>query len=184
MLELGCGTGSTALRLADGVASYLGTDFSPAMIAIAQKAGRRPGCRPVLPRRDGRGSGVRAGQYDAVLAFNYLHLVRDLPGTLRRTAGRRRPVHLQDGCLGDMNPLIRLALLPAMRAIGKAPYTGAFSASALERQVAAAGFEILATERHADGGGDRRTWSRASAEHTIGPARVRAQPARCRLVPR
>ena len=42
VLELGCGTGSTALRLADGVASYLGTDFSPAMIAIAQKAGRRP----------------------------------------------------------------------------------------------------------------------------------------------
>ena len=27
VLELGCGTGSTALRLADGVASYLGTDF-------------------------------------------------------------------------------------------------------------------------------------------------------------
>ena len=27
VLELGCGTGSTALRLAAGVASYLGTDF-------------------------------------------------------------------------------------------------------------------------------------------------------------
>ena len=57
-----------------------------------------------------------------------------------------------------MNPLIRLALLPAMRAIGKAPYAGAFSASALERQLAAAGFEILATEIHADGGSDRRPY--------------------------
>ncbi|WZB64451.1 methyltransferase domain-containing protein [Achromobacter xylosoxidans] len=155
----------------------------------ARKAGRRPGCRPVLPRRDVEDPALRAGQYDAVLAFNYLHLVRDLSGTLRRIHALLADGGLfisKTGCLGDMNPLIRLALLPAMRAIGKAPYTGAFSASALERQVAAAGFEILATELHADGGSDRRrTWSRASAEHTIGPARVRAQPARrCRLVPR
>ena len=123
---------------------------------------------------------MRAGQHDAVLAFNYLHLVRDLPGTLRR-------IHalLADGglfisktpCLGDMNPLIRLALLPAMRAIGKAPYAGAFSASALERQPAAAGFEILATKSTptaaATGG---RTSSRARAECPASNRRDHAPP--------
>ena len=103
---------------------------------------------------------MRAGQHDAVLAFNYLHLVRDLPGTLRR-------IHalLADGglfisktpCLGDMNPLIRLALLPAMRAIGKAPYAGAFSASALERQRPPPGSRSW-RRNHADGGSDRRPY--------------------------
>ena len=56
-----------------------------------------------------------------------------------------------------MNPLIRLALLPAMRAIGKAPIP-ARSAPRRWSGVAAAGFEILATERHADGGSDRRPY--------------------------
>ena len=132
------------------------------MIAIAQeKLAAAPVAALSFLAATAEDPALRAGQHDAVLAFNYLHLVRDLPGTLRR-------IHalLADGglfisktpCLGDMNPLIRLALLPAMRAIGKAPYAGAFSASALERQLAAAGFEILATEIHADGGSDRRPY--------------------------
>ena len=37
VLELGCGTGTTALRLADGVRSYLATDISGGMIAIAEE---------------------------------------------------------------------------------------------------------------------------------------------------
>ena len=85
VLELGCGTGSTALRLADGVASYLGTDFSPAMIAIAQeKLAAAPVAALSFLAATAEDPALRAGQYDAVLAFNYLHLVRDLPGTLRR----------------------------------------------------------------------------------------------------
>lgn len=36
VLELGCGTGTTALRLAGGVQSYLATDISAEMIAIAE----------------------------------------------------------------------------------------------------------------------------------------------------
>jgi methylase of polypeptide subunit release factors len=37
VLELGCGTGSTALLLAGGTASYLATDFSAGMIGIAEE---------------------------------------------------------------------------------------------------------------------------------------------------
>jgi cyclopropane fatty-acyl-phospholipid synthase-like methyltransferase len=37
VLELGCGTGTTALRLADGMRSYLATDISGGMIAIADE---------------------------------------------------------------------------------------------------------------------------------------------------
>jgi hypothetical protein len=94
---------------------------------------------------------AEAARFDVVLGFNYLHLVRNLPGTLRAV----HTLLAADGllitktpCVGDMNPLIRLAL-PVMRAIGKAPNAGIFRAKELGEHTEAAGFEILATESHA-----------------------------------
>jgi hypothetical protein len=55
-----------------------------------------------------------------------------------------------------MNPLIRLVLLPGMRAIGKAPHVSVFRRTEFSRLIGAAGFDILATENHATRGDDRR----------------------------
>lgn len=162
VLELGCGTGTTALRLAGAVQSYLATDMSGGMIAIAEaKLAAAP--LPALAFRIATAESLvpEAATFEAVLGFNYLHLIRDLPGTLRHIHGLLAPEGLfisKTPCLGDMNPLIRLALLPAMRAIGKAPHVGVFGAADLGRQIAAAGFEILATEGHATRGKDRRPY--------------------------
>ncbi|MDO9294701.1 bifunctional 2-polyprenyl-6-hydroxyphenol methylase/3-demethylubiquinol 3-O-methyltransferase UbiG [Bradyrhizobium sp.] len=159
VLELGCGTGTTALRLAGGVQSYLATDISAEMIAIAEeKHAALP--VPALVFRTATAEALD-GQFDAVLVFNYLHLVRDLPGTLNRIHALLAADGLfisKTPCLGDMNPVIRLALLPAMRAIGKAPYVSAFRAAELSQSISAAGFEILATESHATKGKDARPY--------------------------
>jgi len=75
-----------------------------------------------------------------------------LPGTLRHVHALLAPEGLfisKTPCLGDMNPLIRLALLPAMRVIGKAPHASVFRAADLSEHIYAAGFDILATESHA-----------------------------------
>ena len=99
-------------------------------------------------------------QFNAVLGFNYLHLVRDLPGTLQRIHSLLAAQGLlitKTPCVGDMNPLIRL-VLPAMRAIGKAPYAGIFTATELSRHITAGGFDILATEFHATKGNDKRPY--------------------------
>ena len=37
VLELGCGTGTAALRIAPTVARYMATDISPEMVAIANE---------------------------------------------------------------------------------------------------------------------------------------------------
>lgn len=162
VLELGCGTGTTALNLAHHVKSYVATDLSAGMIAIAREkhtADPVPslvfciGTAETLP--------PYAGQFNTVLGFNYLHLVRDLPGTLNRIHGLLAPAGLfisKTPCVGDMNPLIRLVLLPAMRAVGQAPYAGAFQAAELNRMIDAAGFDILVTESHASGADDRRPY--------------------------
>lgn len=162
VLELGCGTGSTALRLAGGVQSYLASDISPEMIAIAQEKYvhdpvpglhfRVASADEILPEGE---------PFHAVLGFSYLHLVRDLPGTLARIYALLAPGGLfisKTPCLGDMNPLIRLVLLPGMRAVGKAPHVGIFRARDLSQQVEAAGFEIVASETHATKGDDKRVY--------------------------
>lgn len=162
VLELGCGTGSTAMLLAPDVKAYLATDFSLGMIAIAQEKSRKAQA-PGLEFRAATAESpdLQAGQFDAVLGFNYLHLVRDLPATLRRV----HELLSADGlfvsktpCLGDMNPLIRMALLPAMRATGLAPHAGSFSTVELAQHIAKAGFDILATEIHSTKGNDFRPY--------------------------
>jgi ubiquinone/menaquinone biosynthesis C-methylase UbiE len=160
VLELGCGTGTTALRHAGGVASYVATDFSPRMIAIAE-AKRTESPIPALAFRAATADQLAAepATFDAVLAFNYLHLVRDVPGTLRHI----HALLADDGlfitktpCLADMNVLLRLAVLPTMRAIGRAPHVSVFGVDELRQLMAEAGFDVLATEHHASKRSDTR----------------------------
>lgn len=159
VLELGCGTGTTALRLAGGVRSYLAADLSAGMIAIAQeKFATSPVAGLAFRAATAEALAAEAARFDAVLGFSYLHLVRDLSGTLRSIHALLAPGGLfvsKTPCLGDMNPLIKLAL-PLIEMIGKAPYAGVFSAQELNDLIAAAGFEVASTERHASKGKDTR----------------------------
>ncbi|WP_333830608.1 class I SAM-dependent methyltransferase [Pararhodobacter sp.] len=156
VLELGCGTGTTALRLAPGVATYLATDISEAMITIAgEKLAQAP--VPALSFRVAAAEDLTgaAGTFDAVLGFNYLHLLRDLPESLRSIHALLKPGGLfisKTPCLGDMNPLIGSVLLPVMRFFGKAPHVVPFRAAVLEGMVRGAGFDVLVQESHASKG--------------------------------
>jgi ubiquinone/menaquinone biosynthesis C-methylase UbiE len=160
VLELGCGTGTTALQLAPQVAEYTGTDLSPEMITIAEEKRAAAGVSAlrfvVSAATDPQ---AEDGRYDAVLAMNLLHLVPDLGATLAQVYARLAPGGLfisKTACLSDMNPLIRL-VLPLMRWVGKAPATvRCFTGGELEVIVRAAGFEVVAVERHASKGRDAR----------------------------
>lgn len=167
VLELGCGTGSTALRLAGSVDHYLATDISREMIVIANEklAAERAAGRP-LPSLSFRTATVETlsaedGRFDAVLGFNYLHLVRDLPATLLRIhtlLGQGGLFVSKTPCLGDMNPLVRWVALPLMRSVGKAPHTLAFDMAELRRRIEEAGFDVVASEIHASGGPEPRPY--------------------------
>jgi ubiquinone/menaquinone biosynthesis C-methylase UbiE len=159
VLELGCGTGSTALRLAGDVQSYVATDISSAMIEIAnEKLAASPGLPLTFRQATAEAMAVEGTRYDAVLGLNYLHLVRDLPGTLQCIHSLLAPGGLfisKSACLADINVLIRLAI-PLMQMIGKAPHVNVFSVAGVEREIRDAGFDILAVERHATKGKDSR----------------------------
>lgn len=160
VLELGCGTGSTALRLADDVASYVATDISEKMIAIAEeKLAATPVAGLTFRAATAEIVALERDKYDVVLGFNYLHLVRDPQIALRHIHGLLAPGGMfisKTPCLRDMNVLIRSILLPGMRLVGLAPYVSVFGTQDLADLLSAAGFEIVATEKHATKGKDTR----------------------------
>lgn len=145
VLELGCGTGSTALRLAPHAARYEATDDASEMIAIACErldGADLPGLRFHVAR-PGDGT-LPEGEFDAVLAFNLLHLLPDLPGALSETHGLLKTGGLlitKTPCLGGRY----LALWPviaALRLFGKAPPLRFVRPARLEAIIEQAGFAI------------------------------------------
>jgi ubiquinone/menaquinone biosynthesis C-methylase UbiE len=151
VLELGCGTGTTALQLAPHVSRMVATDLSGAMIAIAREKAAAQACPNVeLAVATPDSASWPDGSFDAILAFNLWHLVADRAAALAQVHRLLKPGGLfvsKTPCLAEMNPLIRLAV-PVMRLIGKAPYVAFFSATELEREIERGGFSIIERARH------------------------------------
>jgi len=144
VLELGCGTGSSALRLAPHVARYTASDDAADMVAIAAESGAATANLHTCHARPGDGS-LPPGPFDAILAFNLLHLLPDLPSTLSECHALLKPGGLlitKTPCLGGrwlaLWPLVR-----ALRLMGKAPPLRFLSPHRLETRITQAGFTIL-----------------------------------------
>lgn len=153
VLEIGCGTGSTALLLAPAVAHITASDLSDRMIDIA----RRKASEQVVSNVQFVASGIEEpvfepGPYDAVLAFNVIHLLNDPARAMRRIHAMVKPGGYfisKTVCKpGKGTPLkLRLILmaLPLMQWFGKAPFVNFMEIAELEQHVSDAGFKIIET---------------------------------------
>ncbi len=159
VFEFGCGTGTTALKLAPFVGRVVASDISGEMIMIAREKSRIEG-RLNASFEVGTPDAVHwtDGTFDAVLGFNVLHLVAAREAALKGIHRILKPGGLfisKTTCFKDMNPIYRI-VLPVMQFIGKAPFVAYLSAEELERSIAAAGFEIVERAYHASRGKDAR----------------------------
>lgn len=159
VLEVGCGTGTTALKLAPSVSRIFATDISAEMIAIARAKAAAETCKNVTfaVTAASHELGTEA-LYDAVLAFNVLHLVGHRTAVLAEAGRVLKPGGLfisKTPCLSEMNPFIRIAV-PVARWLGKAPCVSFFDAAILETEIAHAGFTIIERARHGSGRKDPR----------------------------
>lgn len=165
VLELGCGTGTTALTLAPGVARYVGSDLSHEMIAIAREKAAAAQCRTLEFSVVGRDfASWPGGPFDAVLALNLLHLVPDRTAYLRHVHAIMKPGGLfisKTPCLDEISRLLRL-VVPVARVFGKAPRVAFFKAPQLVADIAAAGFTIAEQARHGSTKKDARIFVVAS----------------------
>jgi SAM-dependent methyltransferase len=142
VVEIGCGTGSTALALADAVARLDAWDISPAMIAIAQE---KAGAHPTLRFHVGDVAAALAEPgADAVLAHSLLHLLPDWRETIGRVHAALAPggfLVSTTMCLADKARALRL-VLPVLRPLGLLPPVQWFAADDLTREMEAAGFAL------------------------------------------
>lgn len=156
VMEMGCGTGSTALLLAGSVDHYKATDLSEKMLEIGQRKAQEQGVSNVTFVAADAGAEATAGPtYDAILALNLLHLVPDLPATLANAYSNLKPGgHFisKTVCLPEYGfPLLfnaMRAVLPLLRLLGKAPPVFFYRIADLEEAVQQAGFEIVETGNH------------------------------------
>jgi ubiquinone/menaquinone biosynthesis C-methylase UbiE len=150
-LELGCGTGTTALRLADAVSYITATDISSEMIGIAQGKALRQGVENVaFGHADIADSADPDGPFDVVMGFNLLHLIEDLPTALAAINGMLKPGGLfisKSGCMAEKTFYMR-PVIAVMQMFGKAPYVANLKVRALEALITGAGFEIIDTHTY------------------------------------
>lgn len=129
VLEIGCGTGTTALRLAPHVAQYTGTDVSDEMIVIAREKNAAEAVAHLSFEQFDVDTDHTTQTYDVILGFNVLHLLRGSgygistldqmlqPGGLLIT----KTICYPDGWRGIALRSI-IAVMPLLRMIGKAPF--------------------------------------------------------------
>ncbi|MGY6409809.1 MAG: class I SAM-dependent methyltransferase [Alkalilacustris sp.] len=142
VLEIGCGTGGTAIRLAPGVASWLATDLSAEMVRIARA---KPAGPTVHFEVADAAEALGRGPFEAVCAINVLHLVEDLPGTLAQIHAGLAPggqLIARVWCFGDLPAQWRV-LFRVLQALRLFPGVLLLRQTALREALGHAGFEIV-----------------------------------------
>lgn len=153
LLEIGCGTGGTALLLADAVAHITATDISANMIKIgAEKAAAQNVVNVDFVQATPADPKLAAKTFDVITGFNILHLLPNLEGDLTALHERLKPGGLlisKTPCLADWKLRVvgRIAI-PIMQFFGKAPYVSFLQGSDVDEKIVAAGFEIITSENH------------------------------------
>ena len=149
VLEIGGGTGSTSIHFAPKVSHIICTDISPKMIEIAKEkaeasnienASFQVGTVQSLNQTDRR--------FDAVLAFNLLHLIPDINSEVAQIYSLLKPGGYfisKSGALGSKAFFLR-PMIAIMRFLGKAPFVNFLTEKQFKDAHLSAGFEIVTAE--------------------------------------
>ena len=150
VLEMGCGTGTTALRLAPHVKAFVGTDQSSEMIRIARDKAADEHSNLKFRVLGAAESAQLEEGFDVVMGFNLFHLVPDADAVLADIFKMLKPGGLmisKTPCLMDKafgwKRFLVAGMLPILKRIGKAPDVGLWRIADVDRRIADAGFETL-----------------------------------------
>ena len=145
VLEIGCGTGSTAIAHAPFVKHIRATDLSPRMIEIAKDKAKGAGIDNVtFEALSVDALDVPAAGFDAIMAHNLLHLLDDRQRAIADIHTMLKPGGVfvsSTACIGDMMLPLRL-IIPVGRFLRLFPLVKVFTATELKASLDNAGFEI------------------------------------------
>lgn len=145
VLEVGCGTGTTALLHAPYVKHITATDYSSEMIQIARQKARAENYLNIDFKQESveemKGS---EDQFDVVMAHSVLHLVRDRKKVIEKLYRSIKPhghIVIGAGCVGGVFKLLQPLWYVGYQ-IGKLPYIGFFTKKDFIRDIEKCGFTI------------------------------------------
>ena len=154
VLEIGCGTGSTALVHAPYVKHILATDVSPKMIEIAKGKAAAENIEnvtfDVVSMDD---LDIADQSLDAVLALSVLHLLDDRDEAIAKIHKMLKPGGVfvsSTVCLGDTMKFFKL-IAPIGKFLGLMPLLRVFKVQELVTSLSDAGFAIDHQWQHGKG---------------------------------
>lgn len=149
-LDFGCGTGTVALALCDGVKSIEAIDISEKMVTIARDHAAVQGVESVhFSQMSITDAALSPGSYNAILAFNVIHLVDDSACLIQRFSELLRPggvVISVTPCLAGKWWLVTF-LLRTLSRFGIVPWVNSLGLKTIEGLLQEADFEIISIER-------------------------------------
>ncbi|MGF1461338.1 MAG: class I SAM-dependent methyltransferase [Leptolyngbyaceae cyanobacterium] len=145
VLEIGCGTGSTALLHAPYVKHIRAVDFSANMIAISQgKAEAQNIGNVTFEQSTIEDLDILEQSLDGVLALSILHLLRDKEAAIAGVYQMLKPGGIlvtSMTCLGDTMGWFKL-VAPIGRFLGFFPFVAVFTIQELVDSLTQTGFEL------------------------------------------
>lgn len=144
LLELGCGTGKTAVTLAPLVESVLATDFSPEMLNFGEEYAREKGVDNVTFAAVDAEDIRQDLRFDIILAHSLTHLLKSPDAFLAQIRQRLQPdgVFLTNTvCLSDVAWFLR-PVAGIGKAVGLLPHLTFFSHDEYVAKLERAGFII------------------------------------------
>lgn len=145
VLEVGCGTGSTAIAHAPFVKHVRAIDISSKMIEIAQGKAAAESVENVTFERAALDEFGAADQtLDAVLALSVLHLLESKEKAIAKIYGMLKPGGVfvtSTACLGDTMKFFKF-IAPIGQLLGLLPLVKVFTTKELEDSLTNAGFHI------------------------------------------
>lgn len=145
ILEIGCGTGTTAIAQSPYVKNIQAIDFSAKMLDFARDKAKASGVSNVtFEQADIDSLAYPENSFDAVMAHSILHLLEDKEKAILNIFRVLKPGGVfisSTPCMGDtMNYFKYIA--PIGRFVGLLPVLGVFTAKNLENSISDAGFSI------------------------------------------
>lgn len=147
VLEIGCGSGNTALQLAPYCARMTASDISSQMIRCARGQRQNTDVKNVRFVHADATRALTDAPFDKILAFSLLHLVPDLQATLAAVHHQLKPGGLfisKTVCLGERNLGVR-SMVRLIKAAPFIPDVSLLSRSGLLSMIQRSGFEIIET---------------------------------------
>ncbi len=158
VLEIGCGTGTTALKLAPHVSHLTATDISGRMIEIAQGKAKEHAIENVtFTKATIDQIASKSERYHAILGFNILHLLDAPDEAVSLLYDLLHPGGMlitKTPCLGQKMAYLK-PLIWVMQKLGKAPRVHFLTYAHLENMLRAAGFEVIETGTYPASTGSR-----------------------------